>query len=109
PQNNDLSNAKAVGLFFSFDAATGVPDVPGPDGSLLMTGAVQGDDTFSVPGATGCGPGGAYDPAVDAAFGVPSPSGNNHLVLDDASSAVAYPQNYENGQAFAGDWHSAFG
>jgi DNA-binding beta-propeller fold protein YncE len=109
PQNNDLSNALSVGGFFSFDAATGAPDVTGPDGALLITGAVQGDDTFAVPGATGCGPGGSLDAAVDAVAGVPSPSGSNHLVLDDASSSLAFPQNMENGQAFANDWHLAFG
>jgi hypothetical protein len=109
PQNNDLSNALSVGGFFSFDAATGAPDVTGPDGALLITGAVQGDDTFAVPGATGCGPGGSLDAAVDAVAGVPSPSGSNHLVLADASSSLAFPQNMEDGQAFANDWHSAFG
>jgi DNA-binding beta-propeller fold protein YncE len=109
PQNNDLSNALSVGGFFSFDAANGAPDVTGPDGALLITGAVQGDDTFAVPGATGCGPGGSLDAAVDAVAGVPSPSGSNHLVLDDASSSLAFPQNMENGQQFANDWHTAFG
>jgi DNA-binding beta-propeller fold protein YncE len=109
PQNNDLSNALSVGGFFSFDAANGAPDVTGPDGALLITGLVQGDDTFAVPGATGCGPGGSLDGAVDVVAGVPSPSGSNHLVLDDASSSLAFPQNMENGQAFANDWHLAFG
>jgi DNA-binding beta-propeller fold protein YncE len=109
PQNNDLSNALSVGGFFSFDAANGAPDVTGPDGALLITGLVQGDDTFAVPGATGCGPGGSLDAVVDAVAGLPSPSGSNHLVLDDASSSLAFPQNSENGQAFANDWHVAFG
>jgi NHL repeat len=108
PQNNDLSNAKTIGAFFSWDTS-GVPDTTGPDGGLLITGLVQGDDTFAVPGATGCGPGGSLDAAVDAVVGVPSPSGSNHLVLDDASSSLAFPQNSENGQAFANDWHVAFG
>jgi DNA-binding beta-propeller fold protein YncE len=108
PQNNDLSNALSVGGFFSFDP-NGVPDVTGPDGALLITGLVQGDDTFAVPGATGCGPGGSLDAVVDAVAGLPSPSGSNHLVLDDASSSLAFPQNMENGQAFANDWHIAFG
>ena len=108
PQNNDLSNAKTIGAFFSWDQS-GVPDVTGPDGGLLITGLVQGDDSFAVPGATGCGPGGSLDAAVDAVAGVPSPSGSNHLVLDDASSSLAFPPNSENGQAFANDWHVAFG
>ena len=57
PQNTDLSNAKSVGAFFSFDS-NGVPDsTPGPDGALLVTGLVQGDDTFAVPGSEGAGRG----------------------------------------------------
>jgi DNA-binding beta-propeller fold protein YncE len=109
PQNTDLSNAKTVGAFFSFDA-NGVPDsTPGPDGALLVTGLVQGDDTFAVPGATGCGPNGSLDGLVDGVAGLPSPSGSNHLVLDDASSGLAFPENGEGGQAFANNWHVAFG
>jgi hypothetical protein len=111
PQNNDLSNAKSVGGFFEFDP-NGTPDPLGPDESLVITGAVQGDDTFAVPGATGCGPNGSLDAAVDAVAGVPSPSGSNHLVLDDAASALAFPGDFgtnRNGQQFASDWHAAFG
>jgi hypothetical protein len=109
PQNTDLSNAKSVGGFFGFDPS-GVPDsTPGPDGALLATGLVQGDDTFAVPGATGCGPNGSLDGVVDSVAGVPSPSGSNHLVLDDASSGVAFPENGEGGRPFADDWHVAFG
>jgi hypothetical protein len=109
PQNNDASNAKTVGAFLSFDA-NGVPDsTPGPDGGLSVTGLVQGDDTFAVPGATGCGPNDSLDSLVDSVAGVPSASGLNHLVLDDASSSLGFPQNGEGGQAFANDWHVAFG
>jgi hypothetical protein len=109
PQNTDLSNAKSVGAFFSFDA-DGVPDsTPGPDGSLSVTGLVQRDDTFAVPGATGCGPKGSFDALVNRVAGVPSASGLNHLVLDDASSGLAFPENGEGGQAFSNDWHVAFG
>jgi hypothetical protein len=109
PQNTDLSNAKSVGAFFSFDS-NGVPDsTPGPDGALLISGLVQADDTFAVPGATGCGPHGSLDGVVDGVAGVPSPSGSNHLVLDDASSSLSFPENGEAGQAFANDWHVAFG
>jgi hypothetical protein len=62
-----------------------------------------------VPGATGCGPNDSLDAAVDGAAGVPSASGSNHLVLNDGSSGLAFPQNGEGGQAFANDWHVAFG
>ena len=75
-----------------------------------VAGAVQGDDTFSVPGATGCGPNGdgSLDAAVNAIVGLPSPSGANHLVQDDASSSLALPNVPLTGQEFSDDWHIAF-
>jgi DNA-binding beta-propeller fold protein YncE len=116
PENTDLSNAISVGGFFAFDP-NGVPDLAGVDASLLITGTVQGDDTFAVPGANGCGPNGdgSLDAAVNAIVGLPSPGGNNHLVLEDAASGLAFPaalftgQGTRNGQQFAGDWHVGFG
>jgi hypothetical protein len=108
PANTDLSNGISVGGFSAFDPS-GTPDPAGGLESLLVTGAVQGDSTFAVPGATGCGPNGSLDAAVDAIAGVPSPAGSNQVVLDDASSALVAPINGENGQAFANDWHGAFG
>jgi hypothetical protein len=76
-----------------------------------VSGAVQGDNTFAVPGATGCGPNGdgSLNGVVDVVAGLPAPSGTNDLVLDDASSALAALTNGENGQQFATDWHTAFG
>jgi len=108
PQNTDLSMATTK--FETFDA-NGQPDPNGPLQLIQVNGAVQGDDVFSVPGASGCGPNGdgSLDAAVDALAGLPSPSGNNHLVLDDASSSIAALADGENGQAFANDWHSVFG
>jgi hypothetical protein len=116
PENTDLSNAISIGGFFTFDP-TGVPDLAGADGSLLITGGVQGDDTFAVPGAEGCGPNGdgSLDAVVNAVVGLPSPAGSNHLVLDDAASALAFPRGLlfggtvETGQQFANDWHVGFG
>jgi hypothetical protein len=66
--------------------------VPDPDsarfpnvGVLEVTNATATDDTFSVPVAQGCGPGGAaniaIDTAIDTSDGLPSASGNNSLVL----------------------------
>jgi sugar lactone lactonase YvrE len=111
PQNNDVSNAISVGGFFTFDP-NGVPDPLGPITALQITGAVQGDDTFAVPGAEGCGPNGdgSLDALVNAVVGLPSPSGNNHLVLDDASSSIALPPfGTGNGQTLSNYWHTAFG
>ncbi len=108
PQNTDLSGAQAS--FTNFDP-DGTPDPNGPLQLVLITGAVQGDDTFTVPAAEGCGPNGdgSLDSLVDSLVGLPSPSGSNHLVLDDASSAIAALSDGEDGQQFADDWHGVFG
>jgi hypothetical protein len=106
PANTDLSNAMAK--IEQFDPG-GTPDPNGPLATIVVTGAIQGDNTFAVPGATGCGANDSLDGTVDAVAGLPSPAGSNNLVLDDASSAVVLPVNGENGQAFASQWHIAFG
>jgi len=61
---------------------------------LEALNATAVDDTFTVPVATGCGPGDVADAAIDFLLSLPSPSGSNHLVLngnsfiaDDFSSA----------------------
>jgi hypothetical protein len=66
--------------------------VPDPDPVRFPTTVVleildaqATDDTFSVPAATGCGPGGVADAAINSLLGLPSPSGNNHLVLNGNS------------------------
>jgi hypothetical protein len=107
PENTDLSSAKAKFETFDLD---GTPDPNGPLETIVVSGAVQGDNTFAVPGATGCGLNGdgSLDAAVNAVFGLPSPSGANHLMLHDASSALAVATDGENGQQFANDWLSAF-
>ena len=76
---------------------------------LEILDAVATDDTFSVPAATGCGPKGVANASINSFLGLPSPSGNNHLVLDDAASFVALPANGQTGQQFSNDWHTAFG
>lgn len=94
-----------------FDA-NGTPDPNGAFATIVLTGT-QGDSTFAVPGATGCGPLGVADPAVDLKSGLPSPSGNNSLVLDNAVThalgGFAYPsQEYPNeGQNLAAAWQAA--
>jgi sugar lactone lactonase YvrE len=107
PENTDVSNAHLETEIFDPD---GMPDPNGPLTALGTTGAVQGDNTFAVPGAQGCGPNGdgSLDSVVDAVVGLPSASGNNDLVLDAAAAALAILQN-QSGQQFATDWHAAFG
>jgi len=107
PANTDLSNASFKAENFD---ANGVPDPNGQFATIVISGAVQGDSTFAVPGATGCGPNGdgSLDAAVNAVVGLPAPAGTNNLVLDDAtSSIVALPG--QSGQAFADAWHAVFG
>jgi hypothetical protein len=57
---------------------------------LQITGAVATDTTFTAPGVTGCGPGGAanipVDEALDAGSGLPSASGVNSLTLNGTFS-----------------------
>jgi hypothetical protein len=107
PANTNVDNAMLD--FVNFDA-DGTPNENGAFAALLVSGTVQGDSTFSVPGATGCGPGGdgSFDALVDAVVGLPSPSGMNNLVLDDASSALMLPNNGQSGAEVAAAWHSAF-
>ena len=52
---------------------------------LAILDAVVTDDTFSVPVATRCGPGEVANAPINAFLGLPSPSGNNHLVLNGNS------------------------
>jgi hypothetical protein len=114
PANTDVSNAMLDIQQFDTD---GTPDPNGILASLVVRGTTQGDDTFAVPGASGCGPNGngSFDAAVNTIVGLPSPSGANHLVLDDASSALAFPTSglsgsgtIVTGQQFSDAWHSAF-
>jgi hypothetical protein len=53
---------------------------------LDITAAVASDTTFTAPGVTGCGPGGAknipVDEALDAGAGLPAASGVNSLTLN---------------------------
>jgi hypothetical protein len=69
-------------LGFAFD-----PDpVRFPNVAVLsITNAVARDDTFVVPQANGCGPGGVADAAINTRLGLPAPSGTNHLVLNGNS------------------------
>jgi len=104
PANTDISGAMLAFDTFNPD---GTIDPNGPLTALVVSGTVQGDDTFAVPVAQGCSAG--LDPVINALVGLPSPSGTNHLVLNDASSALALPSTTMTGQQFANAWHTGFG
>jgi hypothetical protein len=84
---------------------------PSPTGRLVRISGLstQGDSTFAVPAARGCGLLGVLDAAVNLQQGLPSPSGNNYLILNDATSSVIGRSisGPVTGQEFSDGWHSA--
>ncbi|WP_041731038.1 hypothetical protein [Conexibacter woesei] len=54
------------------------------DGALIFTGNTNGDSTFAIPGATGCGINlGLINSLVNLKLGLPSSSGNNDLTVNN--------------------------
>ncbi|WP_327707736.1 hypothetical protein OG912_01185 [Streptomyces sp. NBC_00464] len=85
------------------------------EGSMIkfgLTGAAQGDSTFAVPKASGCGLVGTLSWAIDLKVGLPAASGTNNLVLNNAETSTAglaapgivVPN---AGKLLAENWHSA--
>lgn len=53
------------------------------EGNIIkIAGARLVDNTFPVPGVTGCGKNGGADAAINAAAGLPSPPGHNRVILE---------------------------
>jgi hypothetical protein len=107
PENLVQPNVKT-----EFFKGNGTPDTNGPLYSIYNTGGTQGDSTFAVPGASGCGLLGILDFAVDLKEGLPSASGSNNLVLEKAATYLgglyqptAVAPNA--GKVLAADWNSA--
>jgi hypothetical protein len=92
-------------------AATGISFDPDPLGSKASfirtqpTPVTLLDETFSVPRASGCGLLGLLDQAVNSKLGLPSPSGANRLVQEEAVAEVV--GNAPSGQALSDAWHAA--
>jgi hypothetical protein len=87
-----------------------------PTGGVLirigLSGASQGDDSFAVPGATGCGTLGLLNSAINLKTGLPSPAGKNSLVLGDAKTFLGglnIPSDFapNAGRQMSTFWHSA--
>ncbi len=92
--------------------ADGSPSATGEMGYVSLSGASQGDSTFAVPGANGCGLFGLLSGAVNLKQGLPSPAGQNSLVLDNPTTNVGgfqVPRNFAptQGQQLADRWHAA--
>lgn len=90
----------------------GTPNPLGVMGYAGATGATQGDSTFAVPEADGCGLLGILDGAVNQRQGLPSPAGENSIVLNNSTTqfggfflpATAAPT---QGRQLAERWHAA--
>ena len=85
----------------------GAPFGGGFNGFIItVAGSTLGDDTFTVPGANGCGSllAPLIDPVVNAKQGLPSPAGQNAVVLSDATASTALTQ--RGGQVLHDAWHA---
>ncbi len=92
----------------------GTANEEGDMSRLNLLGATQYDDSFAVPGASGCGLGwfGIIDAAVNLKTGLPSPAGRNQLTLNNTQTfltglfapGLAAPN---AGKVFSQNWHSA--
>lgn len=92
--------------------ADGTPSTTGQMGYLSMSGASQGDSTFAVPRASGCGLFGILSGAVDLKQGLPSPAGSNSMVLNDPVTNLGGFQNPRafaptEGRQLSDRWHAA--
>ncbi|MFC8292969.1 hypothetical protein ACFUJ0_07575 [Streptomyces sp. NPDC057242] len=95
-------------------SADGTANEEGDVSRINLLGSTQGDNTFAVPGASGCGLGllGLIDGAVNLKTGLPSPAGKNSLVLNNTQTyltglyapGVVAP---DAGKVFSQSWHSA--
>ena len=54
-------------------------------GLITVSGMTLVDNSFAVPGADNCGPGGILDPILDLEKGLPSPAGSNTAILSGSS------------------------
>jgi hypothetical protein len=80
--------------------------------SINLSGANVADSTFAVPAARNCGLFGLIDSVVNARQGLPSPAGENSLVLENTGfklGGFANPRAYvpTQGQQLADRWHAA--
>jgi len=110
PANTDMSNAQAQ--FGQFNHETGEDDPDGEMAVIGVAGAVQGDSSFEVPKAKGCGLLNIFDGAINQRVGLPAAAGVSELVLNDATTSligINFPGNYapNAGQQLAEWWHNA--
>jgi len=76
------SNANPIVLNLQ-ESPTSAPVQSAAGNAIIVRGVEVEDDTFAVPGATGCGLFGLLDAAVNLKVGLPSPSGRNAALIDE--------------------------
>ncbi len=76
------SNAHPIVLNL-IETANSAPVTSGVGNAIVVTGIEVADDTFAVPGASGCGLLGLLDPVLNLKVGLPSPSGKNSELIDE--------------------------
>ena len=76
------SNANPIVLNLQ-ETPTSAPVESGVGNATVVSGVEVADDTFAVPGASGCGLLGTLDLALDLKVGLPSPSGKNAALIDE--------------------------
>jgi hypothetical protein len=59
------------------------------DAVVGFSGASLVDNSFAVPGASGCGLFGLFDPVIDSLFGLPSAAGHNTVTFASVQSSIA--------------------
>lgn len=60
---------------------------------IELAGLDMEDETFAVPGATGCGEGGSLDPQINAAIGLPAVSGGSKLIFTRSNLEMVGSEN----------------
>ncbi len=81
---NVMENAPGL-LTFN---AEGVVDITGVMFEGYTPHTAQGDSSFAVGTATGCGPKGRFNDAINRTVGLPSPAGANTMVWKDMSTYI---------------------
>lgn len=105
------NQTKPTGSVVRFNA-DGTPNPTGQMGYSVTSNVSQADTTFAVPGANGCGPLGLLNFAVNLKQRLPSPSGQNSLVLNNTTTrfgGILQPAAFapNQGQRLSEFWHAA--
>ncbi len=98
--------------FESFEADGNTATEGGPLIRIALLGGTDGDESFAVPGVSGCGFRGGLDGVIDHNAALPSPAGENAVVMNETSTyltGLSSPGEVapNDGKDLSQDWHSA--